>query len=273
MQKIVFLILLVSFLWLFASCGEIVRKSNMVRKSDIGESSSFSRSIQKKQKIIEIVKEEIVGAALKEKKGIVQLEFQYGALNRYAGTGFFVQHEGQKFLVTAEHTVGWSQKVKVFRSDGNINVKFKDHISDTKNDITVFAVEIDDEECFSLEKPLNLKEIPLVGEIYRKTAFKPINVEMYGYPKSFGFRKVEGTIYQKMESDGLWMLISTGRSVEGMSGGPWLNKENGCVVGVFSRTVGILIKGSETYGSGGVPVNVIYKLIDHLNKKQKSNGE
>lgn len=207
---------------------------------------------------IKIIEENPVGESVAEKSGIVHLKFKLGNINSI-GTGFFIKHKNKKYLLTAAHNVGFANKLNVFRNSGSVKVKILKYKIHRNCDLAMFLIETK-ETCFELEDPKKFDGIPDYGKLYKPSKYKPIKIEMYGYPDEWHFRKVEGTIYQTIKFLGTTkILVSTGKCSGGMSGGPWFNKENNKVVALHT----LQLFGDS---SGGIPSDKIIKLLNKMEK-------
>ena len=211
------------------------------------------------QQELEVIQSYPPGELTEELPEVFQIEFQTSA-QRSMGTGFFVQHDSITYIVTAAHNMRDSTTMRVFRYPGPISVIPGAYAVDTTNDIAVIAV-LTDNPSFTLADPLDLSRIPTVME----EVFEPIGIDMYGYPGSWGFRRVSCSVYRVLKHRGITSLVSTGSCESGMSGGPWIH--NGKVIAVHTTSLG-LIEGNEVqHRSGGTPVNHIHDLIYKISKK------
>jgi len=204
---------------------------------------------------IEVAKEEPIGESTKERSGIVRVKFHRGT-SYSVGTGFFVIHRKNKYLLTAGHNAVASNKVTVFRNAGSIDVNILKHKILMKDDLAAFLVETQ-ETCFELDDPKIFNNIPDFGQLYKPGKYNPLEIEMFGYPEEWNFRKIDGQIYQTI-FDGKF-LVCTGRCASGMSGGPWFNKKTGKIVSVHA----VQLCGKS---SGGVPLKKIIKLLNEMEK-------
>jgi len=206
---------------------------------------------------IKIEEEKPIGEAIAEKPGIVHIKFK-GIIGYTVGTGFFVIHNNNKYLLTAGHNIGLAKKMSVFRNSGAIKVNILKYKTASDADLVAFLVETA-EPCFELEDPKIFDGIPDYGDLYKPGKYKTIKIDAYGYPSEWHFRKITGSIYQTVF--GGKFLVSTGKCEGGMSGGPWFNKENNKIVAVHAVQL--------ANSSGGVPVGKIIKLLDGFKGEKK----
>jgi hypothetical protein len=203
------------------------------------------------------------GELTREIEGVFQIESS-GGNDGYmsSGSGFFVQRNGKKYLVSVEHNFGWNDKVKLFRNSEQVYVKLGPHVRRTNEDIFV-ALAYTDEKAFDLFDRLNLEEIPLHWD-NKKDSTKIFIVNIFGYPSNHGFRIVKTTFSKKIVflEDGLPVLLAEDVAGSGFSGGPWIERKSNKVIGIHSKKINL--SGKDL--SGGVPVNVIHDMIDVLEK-------
>jgi len=206
---------------------------------------------------IEIEEEKPIGEPARERSGIVHVKFK--SADEYSvGTGFFVVHNNKKYFLTAAHNVELSLRVSFFRNSGPIDVKILKHVINEEYDVAAFLVETN-EKCFELEDPSIFNNIPDFGELIKENnPYIPVDVEMFGYPSEWHFRKVDGKIYQTI-FDGK-LLVSTGVCDNGMSGGPWFNKKTGKVVAIHSNRL-------MSTSSGGVNLKNIIEVLNGIETK------
>jgi len=205
---------------------------------------------------ISVVEIEPVGKSIPEKEGIVQIKSS-SFDNYHLGTGFFIEHNNNKYLVTAAHNIGTAHIISVFRGDGAVKIRILKQYINKKVDIALFKVETK-EKCFELDDSAVFAK---TLELHEK--YESIKAEVYGYPTQWHFRKTEGFVYHSILS-GINLngdiLICTSNCDNGMSGGPWINKKNGKIIAIT------ILKLFETV-TGGIPVETIIKEINNMEKK------
>ena len=250
MRKFLITILIILFL---TGCSD---KSGFLIQPEL-EDLDFPVIVPSIPRRISVIENEPIGESIPEREGIVHVKFM--SIMGYAvGTGFFIKHRESKYLVTAGHNVGKAHNVSVFRGDGSIKIEIIEQHIDIKSDIALFKITTE-EKCFELGDPTIFSGILDHNQAYRSTEYKPVEVEMYGYPTEWHFRKVDGSVYQTI-FDGA-MFVCTGNCDSGMSGGPWINKKTGKIVAITS------LKLFDKTATGGVPVGAIIQAIHDLETK------
>jgi hypothetical protein len=226
---------------------------------------SKSVNVENEKESLNFLLDDRDGIPTKEMPGVFQIEsFNEGRMRSSCGTGFFVERDGNKYLVSVNHNFENNKSVVLFRSKGPVVAKIGKHIRRKNEDIFVAIAETE-EEALKLHPRLDWNEV--TKDEIKGVESRKFDLNILGYPSSRGFRRVE-----TKSTEGLIIfidpkekfLLANNSAGSGFSGGPWIENKSQSVIAVHST---VITKASGKKYSGGVFVNTIHDLIDILQEK------
>lgn len=217
-----------------------------------------SRVLNEFPEVVRSIRHDPVGVAVQEVPQVVQVRFSTADSFISCGTGFFVTYKGAQYLVTTKHTARFKEDLSVFNSEGSLPVVFGQVHTSQEADLIALKVIRGNVQFYSLHAPV-LADVPKRDDL-DPDHYAGIPVTMFGYPDSWGFRRVSGKVWYKIELFGsaaqaeYYLVSPGGRQESGMSGGPWLDAVTRQVVAVHFGSIG----GKPA----GVPVDYLIRLLD-----------